>query len=150
MKPDISRRNFIKGAAAVAGSMSRATAVGGGLSEPQARLRTRGGRVMIEDLSQGLFEKLIESEFQIGPGSGARLSVKLVNVSGESTATSHHFSLLFEGPKDPRLPQGIHTFSHPEIGAFDLFIVPIGQSSDKTSYEAIFNLLGPRPGAAGR
>jgi hypothetical protein len=49
------------------------------------------------------------------------------------------FSILFRGPRDPALPQKIYPFEHPDLGPFDLFIVPIGPDKSGMLYEAIFN-----------
>jgi hypothetical protein len=49
------------------------------------------------------------------------------------------FSLLFLGPPTFILPQAIYRFEHDAIGAFEMFIVPIGQSAEGVSYEAIFS-----------
>ena len=48
------------------------------------------------------------------------------------------FRLRFRGPGDPVLPQGLYKL---ESGgtAYDIFIVPIGQDPQGTTYEAIFN-----------
>jgi len=50
------------------------------------------------------------------------------------------FSLLFSGPLLPVLEQRIHTFEHPSIGRFEMFMVPV-MSRDKTRmhYECVFN-----------
>ena len=49
------------------------------------------------------------------------------------------FSLVFRGPADPVLPQAIYEFAHDELGALEIFIVPIGRDESGTSYEAVFN-----------
>ncbi len=49
------------------------------------------------------------------------------------------FSLLFLGPPTFVLPQAIYHFDHDDIGTFDMFIVPIGQSAEGVSYEAVFS-----------
>lgn len=49
------------------------------------------------------------------------------------------FSLVFRGPRQPMLPQKIHRFEHPTLGALDIFIVPIGPDQLGMRYEAIFN-----------
>jgi hypothetical protein len=49
------------------------------------------------------------------------------------------FSLLFLGPPTFVLPQAIYRFEHDEIGTFEMFIVPIAQSAEGVSYEAIFS-----------
>lgn len=49
------------------------------------------------------------------------------------------FSLGFLGPPNVVLPQAIYRFEHPGIGAFEIFIVPIGRSAQGVSYEAVFS-----------
>jgi hypothetical protein len=51
------------------------------------------------------------------------------------------FSLIFAGPVDHRLPQRIYLIEHDRLGRFDLFIVPVGEKSGFTLYQAIFNRL---------
>jgi hypothetical protein len=57
---------------------------------------------------------------------------------GEQAGRRAPFSLVFRGPTTPVLPQRIYRIEHPEIGAFDLFLVPIGPDSAGMRYEAIF------------
>ena len=49
------------------------------------------------------------------------------------------FELLFQGPSDPILPQATYRLTHADLGPLDIFIVPIGQSNDGTTYQAVFN-----------
>ena len=50
------------------------------------------------------------------------------------------FALLFKGGLDSRLPQGLHRFSHPQLGDFELFVTPIQhRDQDARYYEAVFN-----------
>ena len=51
------------------------------------------------------------------------------------------FSLIFLGPKDLLLPQGMYQLAHERLGSGLLFLVPIGQSGDGISYEAVYNRL---------
>jgi hypothetical protein len=48
------------------------------------------------------------------------------------------FSLVFRGPLEPLLPQGIHRLEHDALGELDLFLVPIGPDEAGTRYEAVF------------
>ncbi len=48
------------------------------------------------------------------------------------------FSLLFRGPRAVILPQQIVRLEHATLGAFDLFIVPLGPDAQGVRYEAIF------------
>jgi hypothetical protein len=45
------------------------------------------------------------------------------------------FSLVFQGGPDPPLPQGIHRVQHDQLGAIEIFLVPIAAGL----YEAVFS-----------
>jgi hypothetical protein len=38
----------------------------------------------------------------------------------------------------PVLPQRIYHLEHPEVGGFDLFLVPVGPNAQGMQYEAVF------------
>jgi hypothetical protein len=66
---------------------------------------------------------------------------------GAAPPQGESFALVFRGPRAPQLAQGMYEFAHDQIGAFALFIVPIGAHTDSVRYEAIFNrmVLAPTP-----
>jgi hypothetical protein len=45
------------------------------------------------------------------------------------------FSLVLEGGPTPPLPQGVHRVEHPELGAMELFLVPVAPGR----YEVVFS-----------
>jgi uncharacterized protein DUF6916 len=49
------------------------------------------------------------------------------------------FSLFFDGPSDPFLPQQSFQISHETMGAFDIFLVAIDGDEKGIRYEAVFN-----------
>ena len=50
------------------------------------------------------------------------------------------FALLFKGGLESRLPQGLHRFSHQQLGEFELFVTPIQhRDQDARYYEAVIN-----------
>ena len=49
------------------------------------------------------------------------------------------FSIVFRGPKEPFLGQGIQRLEHDDLQSIDLFLVPIGRNESGTEYEAVFN-----------
>lgn len=51
------------------------------------------------------------------------------------------FSIVFRGPIEMFLGQGMREFAHDEMSEFQLFLVPIKQDDDGFSYEAVFNRL---------
>jgi hypothetical protein len=48
------------------------------------------------------------------------------------------FSLEFRDDARDHVPQQTVAIEHPEMGSFDLFVVPLGPSDDGMRYEAIF------------
>ena len=49
------------------------------------------------------------------------------------------FSLVFRGPLEVPLPQGIYPLEHETLGRLELFLVPIGPDDEGLRLEAIFN-----------
>lgn len=60
-----------------------------------------------------------------------------------SSPRQEQFSLVFRGPLDVFLPQRMYQMQHDRLGAFGVFLVPIGQAPDGYSYQAVFNRLRP-------
>jgi hypothetical protein len=88
------------------------------------------------------FEPLVGQRFVLrrDVGDGA-----LDLVLAAATALAHGegrprtpFSLVFRGPAEPVMPQRIYRVEHEELGAFELFLVPIGRDAESVRYEAIF------------
>jgi hypothetical protein len=56
------------------------------------------------------------------------------------------FSVVFHGPLEPVLPQGIHRLEHEGLGTLELFVVPIGpdepddpgEAATAMRYEVVF------------
>jgi len=49
------------------------------------------------------------------------------------------FALLFRGPQEAQLLQGIYAMTHETLGNFDLNLVPVGPGETGWLYEAVFN-----------
>jgi len=73
----------------------------------------------------------------------AEVTERAPNAAGTFRAP---FSVLFHGPLQPVMPQGIYRVEHEQLGAVELFIVPVGpdEPSDPgrvptaMRYEAVF------------
>jgi len=59
----------------------------------------------------------------------------------KTSARQEQFSVIFRGPGDVFLGQGIRPFEHDEMGDFSLFLVPISQDDNSFYYESVFNRL---------
>ena len=95
---------------------------------------------MLEDFTLATFADRLGDTFRVGEGAGV-LDLELVEVSAgvaREGAARVPFAIAFRGPPEPVLPQQIYRFEHDELGAFDLFIVPIGPGEAGMQYEAVF------------
>ncbi len=95
-----------------------------------------------------MFLQCINNSFEVRSDSGVSTELVLrdVSVSSHNQPDTNQqvrqpFSLIFEGEMENYFPQGIHKFSHTQLGEFDIFIVPIGpgHGNKQMRYEAIFN-----------
>lgn len=100
-------------------------------------------RQMFDKLSKESFTAHVNSVFKIrDQQSPTSIEATLVEVTeGVSSAEVEQFSILFHGPAEPMLSQRTYSVEHPELGEFDLFLVPIGVDHDHAQYEAVFNRL---------
>jgi hypothetical protein len=60
------------------------------------------------------------------------------------------FVLTFSGSLGQQLESGTHTFSHPDLGTFELFISPVARVSTDRCYEAVIDRSVYRPQAPRR
>jgi hypothetical protein len=78
--------------------------------------------------------------------TGSRLPVTLTGVrtTGAEAFRSGHapprlpFSVILQGPAQPVLAQRIYRLHLPELGALDLFLVPVGLDPGGVLYEVCF------------
>lgn len=107
----------------------------------------------LETLTDEDFRDVKGSRFQLtieGTDPGRRVDFELADVtlaariSAASLRTP--FSVLFHGPIQPVLRQGIYRLEHDKLGVLELFIVPVGPDEPATPgeqptamrYEAVF------------
>ena len=96
-------------------------------------------RMELCDLTRQSFEPHLQTRFVLSNPSGDDVELELV----EATDLPGHaeqrtpFSVLFTAPP-PMLGQGTYRLQHDEMGAVDLFLVPIGADDAGVRYEAVF------------
>lgn len=89
------------------------------------------------------FELLLNDTFEIRFSGDIIEKASLV----QTTRLSHYtplerlpFSIVLRtAPGTPVFMQGIYRLSHPDLGALDLFLVPVASDSTGVSYEAVFS-----------
>jgi hypothetical protein len=99
------------------------------------------GEAMLDKLTKESFEPITSSVFAVALDDGRTLPLELIAVRGnglQGLAKREQFSLQFRGPSEPALVQRIYRLAHAELGAMEIFIVPIGHDAAGMTYEAVF------------
>jgi hypothetical protein len=97
---------------------------------------------MSAPLTEAEFSKHVNTKFRVATDQPVEL--ELTEVKGylskahEQTGMER-FSTFFNGPREPFLPQGVYPLEHDGMGAFELFLVPLGRDENGVRYEAVFN-----------
>ena len=109
----------------------------------------------LQELTAEDFRGQLGSRFRLtgaspeGGGSAVSVEAELADVSenspGSPSTIRTPFSVVFHGPLEPILPQGIHRLEHERFGTLELFLVPIGpnevppgEKPTAMRYEAVF------------
>ncbi len=89
-----------------------------------------------------LFESSQQDVFEIAFEDG---SPKLCNIAEINTSqapmveqNTPQFSVIFSSSETEVYEQGVYPVSHPELGTFELFLVPVYGDDKGVHYEAIF------------
>src|ERR1041385_1994753 len=97
---------------------------------------------MSAPLTEKEFSKHVNTKFRVAVEPPVEL--ELTEVKGYLSREHEHagmerFSAFFRGPGDHFLQQKMYSFNHEQMGAFELFLVPVSQDQSGLRYEAVFN-----------
>ena len=102
----------------------------------------------LETLTVDAFQPHVGETFRIRSHPGHELEAELIEAralgGGPSRAPSETsrrrtpFSLSFRTSLTAPVPQGIYPVVHDELGAHEIFLVPVGPDGKGMVYEAIF------------
>ncbi len=143
----VSRGSFLKicGAAALGPGVDVGSCLTG-FTGPLAHIAAivtdpSSGRFRLRDASAARFRPHVNTAFTVRSTEGLPVRLVLAQViDGPLTAGLEQFSLIFHGPADPAISHATYAFDHQALGAFDLFIGPVGGSNPRrTVYEACFS-----------
>jgi len=97
---------------------------------------------MEASLTHEEFSQYLNTRFDVQLNEANAAQLKLAEVSPlKLYPRQEEFSIIFLGPLEAFLGQGVRIFSHEQLGKFELFIVPIRQDDKGFYYEAIFNRI---------
>lgn len=99
---------------------------------------------MAANLTENEFSKHVNTKFGIALDDGNGVDLELYEVKGyvskhQEQSGMERFSLYFQGPAEPYLPQKVYPFEHAEMGSFEMFLVPIAKNDEGFRYESVFN-----------
>ena len=99
---------------------------------------------MSEWQSEEEFRQQLNTPFQLLVNAPKPLDLTLVGVEkrpveAHEEAGMERFSVFFKGSLEFLLPQATYRLAHPQMGEFELFLVPIAQETDGYRYEAVYN-----------
>ena len=86
------------------------------------------------------FAPLQGDRFRVDPGDSPAFDVELISIleADHRGPSRSQFSIVFRGGPDPPLPQRIYRVEHDELGALEIFLVPLGPDDLGQRYEAVF------------
>lgn len=106
---------------------------------------------MLDKLTVDVFAPCLQQSFQVYYTPTDFMEVQLIEARDITEydyadedealpARRKPFSLIFRSADKTRyLPQHIYTIKHENLGALDIFLVPIGPDKKGMRYQAIFN-----------
>ncbi|MCU1265475.1 MAG: hypothetical protein JWM21_1793 [Acidobacteria bacterium] len=97
---------------------------------------------MSTSLTHEAFTAQLNTKFTIPLDEANRVELTLIEVSElQLSPRQEQFSIVFRGPLDMFLGQGMRPFDHDQMDRFELFLVPIKKDDEGFHYEAVFNRL---------
>ena len=134
----ISRLDFVRSC-----SIALAGAFVGGAAMRWSPFEGRGSaaRFRLHDVTGSFFRNYLNDSFTVHSATLDRTRLVLVRVDdGPVTKNVEQFSLIFHGPAGEKVLDGTHSFQHPALGNFDLFIAAIGiPNGRRVVYQACFS-----------
>ena len=93
-------------------------------------------------LTHEAFLDQLHTQFHLQEGESVTADLELTDVSALlRTDKQEAFSITFRGPAAFVLEQRIRQLEHAQMGAFDIFLVPVARDGAGVYYEAVFNRL---------
>jgi hypothetical protein len=103
---------------------------------------------LLDTATSATFQPHVGERFDVTPTEGEPFEALLSSCEETryrspaelgSAAQRVPFSLIFHGPAERAVSQQICAFRHPQLGAFELFIVPLGPDEQGMRYEAVIS-----------
>jgi hypothetical protein len=94
---------------------------------------------MEASLTHEAFSGQVNTRFQV---QDTGVELELIEISElKLYPLQEEFAVVFRGPLNGFLGQGVRLLTHEQMGQLEIFIVPIRQDAQGFYYEAVFNRL---------
>ncbi len=98
---------------------------------------------MLDRLTKDDFSRCLNETFTVSIEGGEPLETELIEVRGlvapdDDPDRRQPFSLIFRGPKEAPLKQGVFHLENETLGKLDLFLVTVGPDKEGMRHEAVF------------
>ena len=146
------KRGFTRGGVIKAGAVGALAVGAGGAAGAAIAGASRPNNANLDPLGIGkpgggpahlrrsTYEPLVGSEFRVHvPGEGP-LKLKLVEARA-LRGPGDSFSLIFRGDRQVDVEGGLYRVEHRKLGAFDLFVNPVGRGVKGLNLEAVINRI---------
>jgi hypothetical protein len=97
---------------------------------------------MSAPLTEAEFSKHVNTKFRVTSEEPVELElveVKSYLSKAHEETGMERFSAFFHGPASRYLKQQTYSLEHEQMGAIELFLVPVSQDQNWLRYEAVFN-----------
>lgn len=99
---------------------------------------------MLDDFTIDSLKEHLGTDFEVVSEGTLNLTLIFEDINIHINTREHqNFSLIFRGPLQPFLSQGIRLLRHPHFGMSEIFLVPVGKDQTGYIYEAVFNRIQP-------
>jgi len=97
---------------------------------------------MEPSLTHETFTRHANTKFQVQVDENTGVELELTEISElKLHPNQEEFAIVFRGPSDIFLGQGVQAIKHDQMGQFELFLVPVRQDQQGFYYEAVFNRI---------
>ena len=87
-----------------------------------------------------IYAEHLNSHFHQREADGRVVDFELVKVEMKtSSPRQEEFSLIFRGPLDLPIQQGLFRLEHEKLGTEEIFLVPVSKDTEGIYFEAVFN-----------
>ena len=106
----------------------------------RSMLDGRSPAAAVAYLRRATYLPLVGDSFGIARADGSRVKLRLIEARA-LPSRGEAFSLLFQGSDGTALESAIHRLEHPELGAVELFLGPVGPALGRREFEAVVNRI---------